>query len=199
MKTTFTGLKRFTAVGLAVVGLPALSSAHCDSMDGPVIGQAREALAAGDVTPTLKWVPAEHEDAIREAFDQVLRVRAAGGEAAELADRYFFETLVRIHREGEGAAYTGLRPTGDLEPIYAAADQALVDGSADHLAEHLAETVKTTIKERFATASEALKTAETDLDAGRDYVVTYVEYMHFVEAINEMLTHTGGHHPGHAH
>jgi hypothetical protein len=41
-----------------------------------------------------------------------LCVRTLDLEAKALADRYFFETLVRLYRAGEGAAYKGLKPAG---------------------------------------------------------------------------------------
>ena len=86
------------------------ASAHCDTMDGPVIAAARMALQAGDVTPVLKWIPKQSEPEIRAAFTRTLKVRAGGAEAKELADTYFFETLVRLHLAGEGEPYTGLKP-----------------------------------------------------------------------------------------
>jgi hypothetical protein len=35
--------------------------AHCDTLDGPVVAAARQALQQRDVTPVLKWVNAEME------------------------------------------------------------------------------------------------------------------------------------------
>ena len=103
--------------------------AHCDTLDGPVISQARQALEKGDVKIVLPWVAADKEKEIREAFDLVVAVRGKGPKEKELADRYFFETLVRIHREGEGAPYTGLKAAGmDLGPAIPAADKALESG-----------------------------------------------------------------------
>ncbi len=108
-------------------------NAHCDALDGPVIIEARLALEKGDVTPLLKWVTKEHEDYISNAFVQTLAVRTKGKEAGELADRFFFETLVRVHRAGEGAPYTGLKPAGTITPAVAAADKAILAGSVDKL------------------------------------------------------------------
>ncbi len=79
------------------------AEAHCDTLDGPVVATAQKALDAGDVTPLLKWVSSENEQEIRTAFIETMNVRKLGGQARDLADRYFFETLVRIHRAGEGA------------------------------------------------------------------------------------------------
>ena len=102
-------------------------------MDGPVVKTAQAALEKGDVTPVLKWVKPEHEAEIRDAFQKTLAVRGLGKDARDLADKYFFETLVRLHREGEGAPYTGLKPAGAVEPVMAASDKALEAGSVDEL------------------------------------------------------------------
>jgi hypothetical protein len=101
-----------TSPGPLALIAPAAAEAHCDSLDGPVITEARAALEAGDVTSVLKWVSQDYEAEIRAAFDHVVEVRKLGGEARSLADRFFFETLVRIHRAVEGAPYTGLKPAG---------------------------------------------------------------------------------------
>ena len=95
---------------------------HCDSLDGPVATAARDALMSGDVDLVLPFVPADAEAEVRAAFDLAAKARAMGGEAAEVADRWFFETAVRVHRAGEGAPYTGLKPAGlDVGPVIPAA------------------------------------------------------------------------------
>src|SRR5574340_348706 len=111
-------------IGLWVL-MQGISGAHCDTLDGPVVATARASLEKGDVTPVLKWVRKEDEKEIQELFNKTLIVRKQGKEAKELADMYFFETLVRIHRAGEGAPYTGLKAAGTVEPSVAAADKAL--------------------------------------------------------------------------
>ena len=117
------------------------AEAHCDTLDGPVVATAQKALDAGDVTPLLKWVSANDEQEIRSAFSETLDVRKLGGQAQDLADRYFFETLVRIHRAGEGAPYTGLKPGTAVDPAVALADKALVSGSVDKLANVLSHAM----------------------------------------------------------
>jgi Family of unknown function (DUF6448) len=93
-------------IAITAVGLLTLSSrpalAHCDTMDGPVVRDARVALDSRDVTPVLKWIAPGKEGEIREAFQHAVTGRALSAEARTLADRLFFETLVRVHREGEG-------------------------------------------------------------------------------------------------
>ncbi len=90
----------FFGIGLLCTALSKNAFAHCDTLDGSVVQTARIALEKGDVTPLLKWVHADDEKEIRVAFQKTLAVRAKGAAAKELADMYFFETLVRIHRAG---------------------------------------------------------------------------------------------------
>jgi hypothetical protein len=111
--------------------------AHCDTLDGPVVKTARIALEKKDITPLLKWVRPSDEKEIEEAFNRTLEVRKQSTAAKELADMYFFETLVRIHRAGEGAPYTGLKPGEAIDKAVALADKALESGSVDKLAEVL--------------------------------------------------------------
>jgi hypothetical protein len=178
-----------TFVAVAFGGLAGLLyvrsvSAHCDTMGGPVVMTAQAALEKGAVTPVLKWVKPEQEAEIREAFQKTLAVRAMGAQAKELADMYFFETLVRIHRAGEGAPYTGLRPAGAVEPIVAACDKALETGSADTLVKHVTEAVAAGIQERYARALETKRHAEDSVAAGREFVEAYVEFTHYVERLH---------------
>jgi hypothetical protein len=169
-------------------------SAHCDTLDGPVVEAARLALEKADVTPVLKWVPKEHEQEIRDAFSQTLAVRVKGKEARELADRFFFETLVRVHRAGEGAPYTGLKSAGTVEPAIAAADKALQTASVDTLADKISNAVREGIKKRFDAALEKKKHADDSVEAGRDFVEAYVQYVHFIEAIHNLVAKGAEHH-----
>ena len=171
--------------------------AHCDTLDGPVISQARQALEKGDVKIVLPWVAADKEKEIREAFDLVAAVRGKGPKEKELADRYFFETLVRIHREGEGAPYTGLKAAGmDLGPAIPAADKALESGDPRPLLSLINEKVHEGIHKYYMAAKEKKAHAGESVEAGRAYVNAYVPYLHFVERLyNDAVTpiaHGGG-------
>lgn len=171
---------------LVVTLAPLEVHAHCDTMDGPVIKDARAAFEARDVGPVLKWIKPESEKEIRVAFQHALAVRTLGAEARELADRFFFETLVRIHREGEGASFSGLRPAGtDFGRAVAAADKALADGSADTLVQLVALEAERGIRERLAHAAEARKHKEESVELGRDYVAAYVEFVHYAERLHD--------------
>jgi len=158
--------------------------AHCDTLDGPVISQARQALEKGDVKIVLPWVAADKEKEIREAFDLVAAVRGKGPKEKELADRYFFETLVRIHREGEGAPYTGLKAAGmDLGPAIPAADKALESGDPRPLLSLINGKVHEGIHKYYMAAKEKKAHAGESVEAGRAYVNAYVPYLHFVERL----------------
>ncbi len=170
--------------------------AHCDTLDGPVVKEAQLALEKGDVTGLLKWIRKEREQEIRDAFARTLAVRVKGREARELADRFFFETLVRVHRAGEGAPFTGLKPAGTVEAAIAAADKALQAGSVDELAEKIGKAVGNEIKKRFIEAIEKKKHAEDSVEAGREFVEAYVQYVHFIEGIHNMVTKGAEHHHG---
>ena len=199
-KKTFT-ICRFgiVLVALFIVISAYRAFAHCDALDGPVIKEAQVALEKGDVTPLLKWVTKEHEQDIRNAFAQTLAVRTKGKDARELADRFFFETLVRIHRVGEGAPYTGLKPSGSIAPAIAAADKALDAGSVDELSAKIGIAVRDGIRKRFAEVAEKKKHANDNAEAGREFVEAYVEYVHFVEGIHNMVAKGPAHDLGEKH
>ena len=144
----------------ASIIIPGKSFAHCDTLDGPVVATARIALEQGDVTPLLKWVSPNDEKEIIDAFKKTLAVRKQGDEAKELADMYFFETLVQIHRAGEGAPYTGLKSGEAIDPAVALADKALESGNADKLVNALTGAMANGIRERFAKAYENQKHAK---------------------------------------
>ncbi len=178
------------ALAFAIAG-PAM--AHCDSLDGPVIADAQTALAESDVTPVLKWIPAADEAEVRSAFDMALAVRGESDTARTVADNYFFETLVRVHRASEGAGFTGIKPLGSTDPSIAAADRALESGSVDHLADELASAIRDQLSERFATAYEQRQVADQSVEQGREYVESYVQFTHFVEAVDGLLAHGVNH------
>jgi uncharacterized protein DUF6448 len=173
---------------------PAVATAHCDTMDGPVVMDAKAALEKGDVTPVLKWVGKDAEPEIRAAFSKAMVVRSKGAEARDLADRFFFETLVRVHRAGEGARFTGLKPGGtDPGAAVTAADKALESGSSDALVKLVTDRVSTEVRERYARAAEAKKHANDSVEAGREFVRAYVEFIHHAERLYSDAAGQAGH------
>jgi hypothetical protein len=187
--------KPFNALFLALLfALPSASRAHCDTLDGPVVHTAREALQTGKVNPVLAWVRPKDEHEIQAAFARARAVRKAGPEARALADTWFFETVVRVHRAGEGAPYTGLKPAGqDLGPAVQAADRAIDTGSPDAVEGLLADGVKAGVRERFARL-KALKRPAEDVAAGRAWVEAYVPFVHYVEGVYQAASGGAGAH-----
>jgi hypothetical protein len=144
---------------------------HCDSLDGPVVRAARKALEATDVDLILPFVHADGADEICDAFDRTVKVRAMGEEARDVADRWFFETVVRVHRAGEGAPFTGLKPAGlDVGPVIPVAERALDSGSAEELIDVVCSSVRDQVTQRHGRAM-ALKTqADASVEDARAYV-----------------------------
>jgi hypothetical protein len=167
--------------------LPARVSAHCDGLDGPVVKSARAALEARNVALVAIWVQPQDEPEIRRAFEQTLVVRSLSPQAKELADRFFFETVVRVHRAGEGAPFTGLKPAGrDLGPAIPAADKALEERSLEPLVTLLTDTMRDRLRQHFNEAVTARTYGVGDVAAGREYVRAYVEFIHYVERLYEI-------------
>lgn len=166
------------------------AAAHCDTLDGPVILDARKAIEARDITPVLKWVKPKDEKAVCAAFQKVIAAEAKNSESAE---HKFFSTLVKIHRAGEGAPFTGLKPAGAVEPAVAEADKALVSGSADTLVKLITDDVAAGIMERYEKAAAAYKLKDVSVVQGREFVAAYVAYTHYVERLHQDATGKGAH------
>lgn len=181
------------ALALCLAGASRSALAHCDSLDGPVVRDARAALERGDVTPVLKWVRAHDENAIRDTFRRAMAVRGGSAEARTLADQLFFETLVRIHRAGEGEAFTGLKPADTVDSGIAAADEALEKGTGKLLATRVSDDVRAGIERRYAIVAARKAHASDSVAAGREYVEAYVDYIHFVEQVERLAAHGASH------
>lgn len=181
---TARGVGVLAAAIASIVLLPGRAQAHCDGMDGPVVKAARAALDRGDASLALAWVQAKDEPEVRDAFARTLAVRKLSPEAKEFADRYFFETLVRVHRAGEGAPYTGLQPAGrDLGPAIPAADKAVAGSSVEPVLNLLTDSIREGIRQRYTEVLRLRKFDPADIQAGRAYVKAYVDFTHYVEGI----------------
>ncbi|CAL8972832.1 hypothetical protein CELL_01394 [Cellulomonas sp. T2.31MG-18] len=171
------------------------ASAHCDTEDGPVVKAGRRALISGDVNHALAWVHAADEDEVRTAFAAV----AAGlGPERVGADRRFLETLVRLHRAGEGAGFDGIKPSGTPQPpAVTAADRALETGSLVPLHGLVHADRWQGVVERFAAASALKDHDNGDLPAARAAVAAYVDYVHYAAGHGD-AHHDDAHHDVHA-
>jgi len=159
--------------------------AHCDTMDGPVIAEARVALEKGDIAPVLKWVEEGRRAELRAAFEQTLAVRKQGAEAKALADRLFLRDA-GAHPPGRRGRAVHRSQAGRCGR---AADRrrrkALATGNLDELAKEVADATAAGLRQRFDRALDARKHAGHDVAAGREYVETYVEFVHYVERLHE--------------
>lgn len=175
------------------------AQAHCDSIDGPVAKAALAALDTGNVNLALPYAPATAESEIKDAFARSLKVRALGPDAKTLADRTFVETTVRLHRAGEGAAYTGLKPAGiDYGPAIPAAERAIETGNLAQVKALLVEDVEHGLHARLAHVTEkqkGIKEPKTanDVPAARERASAELGFVTYVEALRQAVHGAPGH------
>ncbi|MFH0884190.1 MAG: DUF6448 family protein [Candidatus Micrarchaeota archaeon] len=167
---------------------------HCDTLDGPVVKAARMALEKGNVNLVLPWVNKEAEENVRKAFEKTMKVRKLGKEALELADYWFFETVVRLHRAGEGAPFTGLKPAGlDTGPVIPLAEKALETGNCTEVAKKLGHAAEEGVTSRFKETMARRNYRESDVAAAREYVDAMLDFLlyshHTYKKIREGITH----------
>ena len=150
---------------------------HCDSLDGPVVNAARDALDREDVELVLPYVQETGETEVRVAFALAVKARVQGPEARLVADRFFFETVVRVHRAGEGATFTGLKPAGlDVGPVIPRAERAIDSGDVTELARFLTGAVADELAARFSSVLGAKAHADESLEAARRYVTAMLGF-----------------------
>ncbi|MBW6501501.1 MAG: hypothetical protein K0B05_08925 [Bacteroidales bacterium] len=177
----------FITVLLLSATFPKNLYAHCDGIDGPVVKAAIKAIETNNVKLVLIWVQEKDESYITSMFEKTLKLRTISPEARELADTYFFETLVRVHRAGEGAPYTGLKPAGTvINPAVKVADESVVSGSAKEVWTLLSNSIHNELHERFSKLSQAKDYDMGNIDKGREFVDAYVGYIHFVERVSNI-------------
>ena len=180
---------------------PTKVSAHCDTMDGPTAIDGKKALETGNINYAFKWIFPEHENELKEIFEKTLKVRKLGKDAQELADRYFLENLVRLHRAGEGAPFIGLKPSGiSIDEKIAAADKSIEVGNLTPLKGVLSDEEIHALEGKFKKAMSLIDYDVNDLSAAREYVEAYVSFFKMAEGED----HDHGHHEqnhehGHSH
>jgi len=179
---------------LAIMAQPL--SAHCDSYDGPLIKDALRALETSDVKPVLKWIDEKYEPEIISLFDKTASLRGGDKEVYAIVEKHFLETLVRLHREGEGAPFTGLKPAGSASSIIVMADQAIAGGEVNTLTTKLDAHLNKVLTDKYNEVMEKSLKKDNSTAEGREYVKAYVEYTHFLEAIHALIE-GGAPHEGH--
>jgi hypothetical protein len=173
------------------------AQAHCDSLDGPVAKVVQKALENGNINPVLAYAPATAEAEIRVAFEKSRKVRALGADARALADQAIMETVIRLHRVGEGAAYTGLKPAGiDYGPIIPSAEHAVETGDLAKLKGVLMKELEHALNERLAhvrdlqTASLEPKTA-AEVPHSRERISAELGFITFAANLHQAVLGKG--------
>ncbi len=162
-------------------------SAHCDRENGPVAKAAREALEKADFNTIVVWVGQAQENELKQKFNQSLTVYKTGGDSKKLAEQYFMETAVRLHREAEGFPYEGLKPASPNPPDIEAAEKALETGDFLPVIQLLNNEMDKETSKWFDKAMEAKKDKDTSVEAGRAWVDAYVKYIVFIHSLYDSI------------
>lgn len=181
-----------TVLFMAAGSLPAF--AHCDSYDGPTVKDALKALETNNVNLVLKWIDKKQEGEITSLFKKTYSLRNGDKEVYGIVEKHFLETLVRLHRETEGAPFTGLKPAGSTKKIVQLSDNALKNEDIDGLLEKLNSHIGTSLRKKYEKVVALDKVKDQSVEKGREYVAAYVDYTHSIEALHDILEHGGGHH-----
>lgn len=185
--------KRNLRIGLVpifILSLLILSTnvtfAHCDTMDGPLIKDAMQAIGQNNVNYVLKWVSSENETEIKNVFNLMMKVRELSPEAKDIAEKYFFETLVRIHRSGEGVPFTGVKPHGTpIDGKVIAADKSIEIGNLSPLKDMVTKDILPELTKRFDKVMSLKNFDVNNVEAGREYIEAYVQFFKFAEGEEE--------------
>jgi hypothetical protein len=157
---------------------------HCDTRDGPVVNAARVALETENVNFVLIWVPESAENELKDVFEKTLQVRKKGAEAQDLADEWFFENVVRLHRAGGGAPFTGLKPAGlDWGPIVPRAEKAIETDDATDAISFVLRTIEDDLQQRFKRAIATKNYGVNDVRGGREFVEAYINFVVYAHHI----------------
>ncbi|HZW02646.1 MAG TPA: DUF6448 family protein [Anaerolineaceae bacterium] len=189
-------------IGASVAGALATTSpaaAHCDSEKGPVAVAAHQALESADVKLVLPYVKPEAEAELTAAFKEVMAVRKNKA-ARELADRYFIETAIRLHRAGEGAAYTGVTDEETPRAILVA-DAAMASGSTAEVYHMLEEAIQAAVEEKYQAVVAARAEAKrlNTVEAHRERVEAELIFEKYVYDLVNTISSSETPMEGHSH
>ena len=190
-------IKQIGLVVLVLISIVTISTkqtfAHCDSYDGPTVKDAYKALETNNVQLVLKWIDKSQEAEIISLFNKTYKLKNGDKEIYEIVEKHFLETLVRLHRETEGAPYTGLKPAGTTKKIVVMSDKAIESGTIDDLMLKFNKHIEMVIREKYNEVIKLDKVKNESVEKGREYVKAYVEYTHLLEGIHDMIEHGAGH------
>lgn len=191
ISNSFSKTRMILGLLFLLMSIPAF--AHCDSYDGPVIKDAIKALEKENVNFVKKWIEPQQEAEIIKLFNKTVSLKNKDAEIYSLVEKHFFETLVRYHRETEGAPYTGLKPAGSTEPIIQMADNSLASSNVKTLLHNLGNHIQKVITEKYEKAAALSTVKDHSVAEGRAYVAAYVDYTHTLEALEKVMSHGAAH------
>lgn len=169
--------------------------AHCDTMDWPVIIAAKKSLETKNPNYFLIWVQKKDEPIILEDFNKTLSLRQKNPEDSENIDKSFFENLVKIHREWEWAEYTWLKSAWSItNPVVILWDKSFETKNSTELEVFLSKTLADEIKNRFKEVIEKQNYALDDIEAWREYITSYITFLHWAEWIQDIINKKIDHH-----
>lgn len=188
-----------TVTLLLLLGMlfPAMASAHCDRVNGPVAQDAREALQEGQIEPVAIWVGPEEIMELEEAFQESLAAYRMGGDAKKVAERYFMSTAIRLHRMAEGFPFTGLKSAKPLPEDIALAEKALETGELKPVTDFLAKEMEEQTERLFEQTLKAREGKDESIEAGREWADAYVKYVIFVHDLHKRISSGAPHGIGH--
>jgi hypothetical protein len=156
------------------------AAAERDLADEIVAQAARDALRTGDFTPIVIWVQKPQEQALHAAFRQTQAVRVLNREARELADEYFVDVAVRLHREAERDLFDG--------PARRAATRALAEHDGEIVVDVIVDRMRANLRARLRDVAQRRDFARGDVAGGRAYVASYTAFLRYAAALYAAAT-----------
>jgi hypothetical protein len=119
-----------------------------------------------------------------------MKVRKLGPDAQILSDKYFFDTLVRPHREGKGVPFTGVKPAGTpVDEKVLAADKSIEVGDLNPLKKLTPEEMLPELESRFKNVISRRNFHGNNITDGREYIEAYVQFFKFAEGEEDHSHH----------
>lgn len=187
-------MKQILLLLFFITVLSSTAFAHCDTLQGPVVKAAKQSIEKKNPETALIWVAPGQESEAKTSFQKTMYVRQLNPEAKELADKTFVETMVRLHRIGEGMPFTGLK-SEEPRPEIIMADGAVETDSVQELVDFFKEKIDTGLKVQFKKVKDLKNFASDDVESGREYTKAYFEFTHYVERLQNSISLPLKHHP----
>ncbi len=153
-----------------------MQSSYTQLLDNKVIEAARQALDTEMVEFALAFVPKGQELEIIEAFEKTIKVRKHGPVSADLAERYFFDTILRAHRSSLRRATKQQRMVLSFDELDQIADDAIATGYPEELIESFRNILEEEIAARLRTISELEKDKNAGVEKGRNFATAMLAF-----------------------